>query len=183
MQVVNIILPRTCFILYNQYHGCWWPGIVRSQGISRHSTGLVLWNILPLKLTELKGLTKYHTTHITIQPSSKIDIFYIICTINSLRPCDILTSILAKVASGNGFPSGVMMCQRSWSKLGQVMAWCQMALRHYMIQFWLIGKVIAMTISNVSKILRNASQCNFYGNSLYIYHQYIFQLNNFECAG
>ena len=28
-------------ISYHQYHGCWWPGNTRRQGISRHDTDLV----------------------------------------------------------------------------------------------------------------------------------------------
>ena len=28
-------------ILHNQYHGCWRPGVARSQGISNHDTDLV----------------------------------------------------------------------------------------------------------------------------------------------
>ena len=29
-------------ILHNQYHGCWWPGDARRQGISSHSADLIL---------------------------------------------------------------------------------------------------------------------------------------------
>ena len=29
-------------ILHSQYHGCWWPGDARSQGISSHGADLVL---------------------------------------------------------------------------------------------------------------------------------------------
>ena len=28
-------------ILHGQYHGCWWPGDARSQGIKKHNIGLV----------------------------------------------------------------------------------------------------------------------------------------------
>ena len=28
--------------LYMQYHGCWWPGDTRSQGISSHDIDLIL---------------------------------------------------------------------------------------------------------------------------------------------
>ena len=29
------------FILHNQYHGSWWPGDTRSQGISSHGIDIV----------------------------------------------------------------------------------------------------------------------------------------------
>ena len=29
-------------ILHNRYHGCWWPGDARSQGISSNSIDLVI---------------------------------------------------------------------------------------------------------------------------------------------
>ena len=35
------------------------------------------------------------------------------------------------------WPSGAIWCQRSWSTLVQVMAWCLMAPSHYLNQFWL----------------------------------------------
>ena len=36
---------KDMIILYNQYHGCWWPGDTRSQGISRHGIDLVCLEI------------------------------------------------------------------------------------------------------------------------------------------
>ena len=38
------------FILCRQYHGCWWPGNARSQGISSNDIGLVI--------LECSGLSK-----------------------------------------------------------------------------------------------------------------------------
>ena len=38
------------FILCRQYHGCWWPGNARSQGISSNDIGLVV--------LECSGLSK-----------------------------------------------------------------------------------------------------------------------------
>ena len=37
-QVVEILpqVRQGLPILHNQYHGCWWPGDARSQGISNH---------------------------------------------------------------------------------------------------------------------------------------------------
>ena len=39
MQVVKSCLMenKDLFIIYGQCHGCWWPGVARSQGISSHS--------------------------------------------------------------------------------------------------------------------------------------------------
>ena len=44
MQVVEILpleQDKNLPILHNQYHGCWCPGDVRSQGISSHDIDLV----------------------------------------------------------------------------------------------------------------------------------------------
>ena len=43
------ILP----ILYCQYHVCWCPGDLRSQGISRHGINQISWNITSLASEEL----------------------------------------------------------------------------------------------------------------------------------
>ena len=34
---------RGCFMLYSQYQHCWWPGVLRSQGISINTIDLVNW--------------------------------------------------------------------------------------------------------------------------------------------
>ena len=33
---------KVLFILHTQYHGCWWPGNARSQGINSHGIDLCL---------------------------------------------------------------------------------------------------------------------------------------------
>ena len=37
-----LMKDKQLFILYSQYHGCWWPGDARNHGISSHSIDLVL---------------------------------------------------------------------------------------------------------------------------------------------
>ena len=37
-----LVKCRNPFIPLNQYHGCWWPGDVRSQGIRSHGANLVI---------------------------------------------------------------------------------------------------------------------------------------------
>ena len=46
------ILP----ILYCQYHACWYPGDLRSQGISRHGIDQISQNIASLAPEELSIL-------------------------------------------------------------------------------------------------------------------------------
>ena len=41
-------LPYMLPILYSQYHVCWGPGDLRSQGISTHGIDQISWNILSL---------------------------------------------------------------------------------------------------------------------------------------
>ena len=45
--------PHMLPILYCQYHACWCPGDVRSQGISRHGIDQISQNILSAALEEL----------------------------------------------------------------------------------------------------------------------------------
>ena len=42
--------PSSCIThLHSQYHGCWWPGDARIQGISNHDIDLIKpWKLIPL---------------------------------------------------------------------------------------------------------------------------------------
>ena len=50
--------PYTLSILYFQYHSCWWPRSLRSQGISRHGIGQISRNIPSLASEELINKVK-----------------------------------------------------------------------------------------------------------------------------
>ena len=47
-----LVADKGALILQNQYHGFWWPGHTRSQGISCHSIDLVLLGFIPAKESE-----------------------------------------------------------------------------------------------------------------------------------
>ena len=47
---------KELFIPHNQYHGCWWPGNIRSQGISNHGIDKVIKQYSWLS----KGGVKFH---------------------------------------------------------------------------------------------------------------------------
>ena len=54
--------PNMLFILYCQYHACWCPGELRSQGIIRHGINQISCNISPLVPEELFNIP-YITYH------------------------------------------------------------------------------------------------------------------------
>ena len=44
----SLLNDKKLVILHSQYHGCWWPGEARSQGISRHGIDLALTQNIPV---------------------------------------------------------------------------------------------------------------------------------------
>ena len=48
--------PYMLPILYYQYHACWWPGDLRSHGISRLGIDQISQKILSLASEELKHM-------------------------------------------------------------------------------------------------------------------------------
>ena len=45
---------KNLLISHSQYHGCWWPGDNRSQGINSHGIDLVSWEYSRLCITRIK---------------------------------------------------------------------------------------------------------------------------------
>ena len=41
------------FILHDQYHGCWWPGDPKSQGITSHGNDIILWELSSFSTTRV----------------------------------------------------------------------------------------------------------------------------------
>ena len=61
--------PYMLPILYCQNHGCWCPGDLSRQGISRHGMDQIIQNIPSLALEELMSSAAYkheHTEEIVI---------------------------------------------------------------------------------------------------------------------
>ena len=89
-QIVEILL-----MLYNEYHGCWWPDDARSQVISSHGVDLV---ILEYFSFNIKGLTYSYFME------------QIITKLNSWPMANwrhMTTEIWVNICSGNGLlPSG-----------------------------------------------------------------------------
>ena len=59
-------------ILYNQYHGCWWPGDARSQGISCHCIDLVHPKYFRLSTRRVNWLTHCGSVMLIHADSSSI---------------------------------------------------------------------------------------------------------------
>ena len=55
--------PHMLPILHCHYHACWWPGDLRSQGISRHCIDQINQNILSLASEELRLLQRIKPRH------------------------------------------------------------------------------------------------------------------------
>ena len=53
LQCIHFACIHVAYIQYCQYHSCWCPGDLRSQGISRHGIDQINWNILSLVSEEL----------------------------------------------------------------------------------------------------------------------------------
>ena len=51
-----LVEDKDPFILHIQHHGCWWPGVARSQGISSHGIDVV---ILEYSVSVPEGLTHW----------------------------------------------------------------------------------------------------------------------------
>ena len=62
--------PDMLSILYCQYHSCWCPGDLRSQGISRHGIDEIIQNILSLAPEEfiIKSSSEWLTDSTTRKP-------------------------------------------------------------------------------------------------------------------
>ena len=55
------------FILQSQYHGCWWPGDRRNQGISSHDVGLVCLEYSSFSTRSVNITTVYSIVFINLK--------------------------------------------------------------------------------------------------------------------
>ena len=60
-------VDKDLFILHSQYHGCWWPGDARSQGISNHDIDLFLSEYSSFRAVRVKICPFSCTCNITIK--------------------------------------------------------------------------------------------------------------------
>ena len=108
-------------VSYSQYHGCWWPGDMRSQNISSHSIDLVCWSYSGFSTKRFNSLAPGRSEY-----DSKYVIFNLVLLIGIFRS-----------SHDNALRWMPQDLTDDKSTLVQVMAWCRQATSHFLSQCWL----------------------------------------------
>ena len=109
------------YLSYSQYHGCWWPGDMRSQSISSHGIDLVCWDYSGFSTKRFNSLTPGRSEY-----DSKYVIFNLVLLIGIFRS-----------SHDNALQWMPQDLTDDKSTLVQVMAWCRQATSHFLSQCWL----------------------------------------------